>query len=162
GNYFSISKVQSNGQDEQSHTFQDYFATGQFLTLSDADKLSKPSFERYDAGVMIGSPAIINGADSPRTVNYEERYVPDPNGFSVFARIYAMSAGVHSALTRQGAGYRSAVKNTGLVKYANGPAQAAVSATDATYVVAGTDDLAIRSDIASGSGITYFHARAAL
>jgi len=37
-----------------------------------------------------------------------------------------------------------------------------VSATDATYVIAGTEDLAIRSDIASSSGITYFHAQAAL
>lgn len=162
GNYFSISKVQSNGQDEQISTFTDYFATGQFLALSDADKLSKPSFERYDAGVTIGSSAIVNGADSPRTVNYEERYVPDPNGFSVFSRRYAMSASVHLALTRQGAGYLSAVKNSGLVKYANGPAQVAVSAADATYVIAGTEDLTIRSDIASGGGISYFHAQAAL
>jgi hypothetical protein len=130
--------------------------------LSDADKLSKPSFERYDAGVTIGSSAIINGADSARTVNYEERYVPDPNGFSIFSRVYAMSASVHLVLIRQGAGYISGVKNSGLVKYANGPAQAAVSAADTTYVIAGTDDLAIRSDIASGGGITYFHAQAAL
>lgn len=162
GNYFSISKVQINTQDEQTSTFKDYFATGQFFALSDADKLSKPSFERYDAGVTIGSSAIINGADSPRLVNYEERYVPDPNGFSIFSRVYAMSSSVHLALTRQGAGYLSPVKNTGLVKYANGPARAAVSAGDATYVIAGTDDLAIRSDIASGGGITYFHAQAAL
>ena len=39
-------------QDEsRSRPFQDYFAAGQFLTLSDADKLSRPSFETYDAGV---------------------------------------------------------------------------------------------------------------
>jgi hypothetical protein len=162
GNYFSISKVQINSQDEQTSTFQDYFATGQFLALSDADKLSKPSYERYDAGVTIGSSAIIHGADAPRTVNYEERYVPDPNGFSIFSRVYTMSASVHTALIRQGAGYLSAVKNTGLVKYRNFPPQAAVSAADAAYVIASTDDLTIRSDIASGGGLTYFHAQAAL
>ena len=162
GNLFSISKVQINGQDAQSHPFTDYFAAGQFLSLSDADKLSKPSFERYDAGVTIGSAAIFGGADSPRTVSYEERYVRDPAGFSVFSRFYAMPAGIHAALTRQGAGYLAPARNSGLVKYANAAAQPAVSAADTSYVIASTGNLAVRSDIASGAGTSYFHAQTAM
>jgi len=162
GNYFSISKVQISGTDETATSFQDYFAAGQFLTLSDADKLSRPSFERYDAGVKIGSAAVVNGADSARTVTYKEHKFDTPQTLVFTSRVYAMPAAIHGALIQQGAGFVSPVKTTGLAKYANGPARAAVSAADASYVVAATDDLSIRSDIASSSGLTYFHARAAL
>src|SRR5207249_9060231 len=82
GTYFSVSRVQISGQDASIERFQDYFAAGQFLTLSDADKLSRPSFERYDAGVTIASAVTRSGADAPRTVVYEERYIDDPTGFS--------------------------------------------------------------------------------
>lgn len=37
---------------------QEYFAPAQFQNLSDADKLSRPSFELMDAGVMLASDAI--------------------------------------------------------------------------------------------------------
>jgi hypothetical protein len=120
GNYFAISDVQIDGHEENKQNFQDYFAPGQFLTLSDADKVSHPSFERYDAGIKIGSTEITSGADSPRTVFYEERYIDEPTGFSRFARRYAMTADVHLALSAQGAGFESPLKNTGLFKYGTG------------------------------------------
>lgn len=162
GNLFVISDVKINTQEETKQNFQDYFATGQFLTLSDADKLSRPSFEKYDAGVQVGSSAVVPGADSPRTVKYVERIIDVPTGFSRFTRFYSMPATIHAALTQQGAGFLSAVKNTGLVKYQNGPSAAAIKSSDPSYVVAGVDDLSVRSDIASGGGATYFHAQAAL
>jgi hypothetical protein len=162
GSVFVIGDVEINAKPESAQNFQDYFATAQFLTLSDGDKLSKPSFERYDAGLTIGSSAIVAGADSPRTVRYEERIIDVDTGFSRFKRIYAMPGGIHAALTQQGAGSQSAVKNSGLAKYQNGPAAAAITSSDPGYVVAGVDDLAIRADITSAEGITYFHAQAAL
>lgn len=162
GNYFAISDVQIDGHEENKQNFQDYFAPGQFLTLSDADKVSHPSFERYDAGIKIGSTEITSGADSPRTVFYEERYIDEPTGFSRFARRYAMTADVHLALSAQGAGFESPLKNTGLFKYGTGTAGAKISTQDAAYVVAHVEDLSVRSDIVSSSGGTYYHARAAL
>ena len=162
GNYFSISDVQIDGHEENKQNFQDYFAPGQFLTLSDADKVSHPSFERYDAGIKIGSSEVLSGADSPRTVFYEERYIDEPTGFSRFARRYAMAADVHLALSAQGAGFESPLKNTGLFKYGTGAAGAKISTQDAAYVVAHVEDLSVRSDIVSSSGGTYYHARAAL
>jgi hypothetical protein len=162
GNYFAISDVQIDGHEETKQNFQDYFAPGQFLTLSDADKVSHPSFERYDAGIKIGSTEIVSGADSPRTVFYEERYIDEPTSFSRFARRYAMAADVHLALSAQGAGFESPLKNTGLFKYGTGTAGAKISTQDAAYVVAHVEDLSVRSDIVSSSGGTYYHARAAL
>ena len=161
GNFFSISDVQIDGHEESKQNFQDYFAAGQFLALSDADKVSRPSFERYDAGINIGSSEIVSGADAPRTVTYEERYIDVPTAFSRFARFYAMRADIHLALCAQGAGFASPLKNTGLFKYSTGAGGPAVTTRDASYVVAHVEDLSVRTDITSASG-TYFNARAAL
>jgi hypothetical protein len=162
GNYFSISDVQVNGQEETRTSIPDYFATGQFQTLSDADKLSLPSFEDYDAGVSIGAPAVLTGAESPRTVVYEEIQIDPSSRFSNFKRFYSMNTMVHAALVQQGAGYMSAVKNSGLAKYKQAPEPTPITTTNPVFVITGVDDMAIRSDIASASGTTYFAARATL
>ena len=162
GNLFSISDVTINGKEEPTSQLTEYFGAAQFLTLSDADKLSRPSFEKYDAGKTIASDAIIAGADSPRTVVYEERYIDVPTGFSRFGRLYAMSASVHASLIRQGAGHMSAQKNSGLAKFASPIAAKAATTADPAYVIASVDNLALRADLVSSEGTTYFHARAAL
>jgi hypothetical protein len=164
GDEFSITGVQLNGNAETTKPVTDYFAAGQFLNLSDADKLSRPSFESYHAGVKIGSSSILSGADSPRTVTYEERYVDEPTGgLSRFARLYQIPGAIHAILTFQGAGYRSPLKTTGMSKYQSAPTPGApITVTDPQYVVAGVEDLAIRKDIFSASGGTYYNARAAL
>jgi hypothetical protein len=161
GTFFSISDVQINSHEEGHTPYQDYFATGQFQTLSDADKLSLPSFEYYDAGVNIGSSTILTGADSPRTVVYEEIQI-DPTTFSKFKRLYSMTTTVHASLVQQGAGYMSAVKHTGLAKYKQGPAPTPITTADPVFVITGVDDMEVRADIASASGTSYFAARATL
>ena len=162
GTLFSISDVQINASEEPKQSIQDYFAAGQFLSLSDADKVSAPSFEKYDAGMSIGSSDIVAGSDSPRNVVYEERYIDEPTGFSRFARFYAMPADVHLAMSRQGAGFASPRKNSGLFKYGAEVGGSAIKAADANYVITSVEDLSVRSDITASGGSTYFHARAAL
>ena len=162
GNYFSISDVQINATEEAKQPIQDYFAAGQFLTLSDADKVSAPSFEKYGAGVTIGSGDMVTGSDSPRTVVYEERYIDDYNAFSRFARLYAMPAEIHLALGRIGAGFASSLKNSGMFKYDTGVSGSAVKVSDANYVVTHVEDLSVRGDILTSSGSTFFEARSAL
>jgi hypothetical protein len=161
GTFFSISDVRINAQEEPRTPYKDYFATGQFQTLSDADKLSLPSFEYYDAGVSIGSWPILTGADSPRTVVYEEIQI-DPTTFSTFKRFYSMSASVHASLVQQGSGYGSAVKHTGFAKYKQPSAPAPITTIDPVFVITGVDDMVIRADIATTTGTSYFAARATL
>jgi hypothetical protein len=162
GTEFSIQSVQIDAQTETIQTIQDYFAPGQFLNLSDADKLSKPSFEEMDAGVNIGSSAILNGQDSPRTVVYQEFYIYDPANFSIPTGPYLMPANIHLALSAQGAGFASQVKNTGLQKYSVGPTPPAIVVDEPQYVVTSVLDLSVRADILAGTGSTYFQAQAAL
>ncbi len=162
GTYFAISQVLINSQTESKQPIKDYFAAGQYLTLSDADKISHPSFELFDTGVTIGSSAVVSGADSPRTVKYDERYIDVPNGFSRRTPLYAMPLKIHGALVGWGAGFTSPLKNTGLSKFRNTSEAPAIATQDPDYVIAGVDDLAVRSDILTAEGSTYFQARAAL
>jgi hypothetical protein len=162
GTYFAISQVVINSQTESKQTIKDYFAAGQYLTLSDADKISHPSFELFDTGVTIGSSAVVSGADSPRTVKYDERYIDVPNGLSRRTPLYAMPLKIHHALVGWGAGFTSPLKNTGLSKFRDTSEAPAIATQDPNYVIAGVDDLAVRSDILTAEGSTYFQARAAL
>jgi hypothetical protein len=162
GSLFAISDVEINNQQTNRQTFPEYFAPGQFNALNDADKLSQPSFEPYDAGVTIGSSAVDSGKDSARTVVYEEKYIDSPMSYSRPTGIYLMAANICAALSRQGAGYVSPVLTSGFAKYSAGPATAAITTSEAGYLVASTNDLSVRSDISSASGVTYFQARAAL
>jgi len=169
GTSFVLSAVQVNGAAAAWQPVQDFFAAGQFLTLSDADQLGAPSFERYDAGATIGSGEVAAGADSPRTVVYEERIVDQPSGFSRLSRLYAMPAAVHQASARLGAGFASPFKGSGLAKYGasaagagTGAAGPAVVARDPAWVVTRVDDLSVRADIVPAAGAAYFRARAAL
>ncbi len=161
GQEFSIAQVQINGVAEAIQSVKDFFAAGQFLSLSDSEKLGKPSFEDYDAGVTIGSSATRSGADSPRTVVYQEHYIEDPLRFSRFSGYYLMPAAIHLALSAQGAGAASPVKTTGLARYSAGPAPAPVTVETPGYVVTSALDLTLRSDIAAGA-TTFFQAQAAL
>ena len=67
--------------------------------MSDADKLSAPSYEPFDAGVPIGDAPLRNGKDAPRTIEYVTKIIDDyqaavPAGHG----IYQMPAAVHAAL----------------------------------------------------------------
>jgi hypothetical protein len=162
GSEFSIQGVEINTQAETIQSITDYFAAGQFTTLSDGDKLSKPSFEKYDAGVTIGSAAVGSGQDRPRTVVYQEYYIDAMTSFSRFSSFYQMPAAIHEALSAQGAGFNSPMKNTGLAKYGTSPRETAVTVTEPPYVVANVTDLTIRSDIAPRGGTTYYQAQQAV
>jgi hypothetical protein len=163
GTEFSIASVHINALTETTQPVTDYFAPGQFLTLSDADKLGKPSFEAYDAGVQIGSSVIATGQDRARIVSYDEKYIYDPANQSRFSRIYHMPADIHLALSSQGAGFVSAAKNTGLVKYSVAVTGTPIAVQKgAQYVVTSVNDLSVRADIVTGDGSTHYQAQAAL
>jgi len=161
GNLFSISDVKINDQPTTQQNTTEYFAPGQFNALSDADKLSDPAFELEDAGVQLGSSAIVAGADSPRTVMYQEFYIDSPTSFSRPTPRYQMPADIAAALSQKGAGYRSPILNTGMGKYSAGPTQP-IKTADEGFVIASTSDLSVRTDLSPASGVTCFQARTAL
>ena len=57
---------------------QDWFAPGQFTTLSDADALNAPSFERLQGGVRIGPSGADDGPAATITVKVKQIRIPAP------------------------------------------------------------------------------------
>jgi hypothetical protein len=63
---------------------QEHFARAQFLDMSEADKLAKPSFEAMDAGLEFSSAAFHPSASVlTTTLDYETAYIDfDDQGFN--------------------------------------------------------------------------------
>ncbi len=162
GNYFSIGDVRIHGTQVSKSTFTDFFAAGQFIDLSDADKLSRSSFEPYDAGATIASANICSGQDSARSVQYNEYYLDDPAVSLRLSSVYVMPAYVADGLYYQSTGFQSALKNTGFNKYKNGPSTPVAITKDPSYVVASVEDLSVREDLSGAVEMTYYQAREVL
>ena len=128
-------------------TVRDYFAPAQFEELTDADKLSRPSFEQMDAGLTLASDAVATGTTiRVAELAYETILVDEPDHPPVpdvkLGRAVQMSA------LGRGAAALSPLKTTGLEKFAPGPsAPALVGLEEERYVVASADDLEARADI---------------
>jgi hypothetical protein len=155
GNEFQITAVTLNGHavDYTAHTEE--FAIAQYTTMSDADKLSAPSYEPFDAGVAIGAQPIAGGHDSPRTVTYQERYIDDYAQQSRFGSIYTMPATVHDALAGNGAGARSPVAAGGLQRFTTPGMSSPIAVNPASYAIASTTDLTARADILAAGTTRY-------
>jgi hypothetical protein len=155
GSEFQITAVTLNGAavDYTGHTEE--FAIAQFTTMSDADKLSAPSYEPFDAGVAIGAQPIAGGHDSARTVTYEERYIDDYAQQSRFGSIYTMPATVYDALAGNGAGAQSPVAASGLQKFATPGLNNPIAVNPARYTIASTTDLTARADILASATTRY-------
>jgi hypothetical protein len=155
GNEFQISAVTVNGAPADIQPLQEYFAIAQFTDMSDADKLSAPSYELLDAGATLGAIPIENGDDSARTVAYQERYIDDYNALSRFGSIYEMPAGVHSVLVRSGQAAVAPSATTGLRTYIQTGMKSPISVADIPYAVASTSDLTARTDVLASNTTRY-------
>lgn len=56
---------------------KDYFAKAQFIKMSDTEKLSRPSFEKEDANILIGSDDIRMGSAVKYDLEYETEVIDE-------------------------------------------------------------------------------------
>jgi hypothetical protein len=161
GTNFSISGVTLNGAPATLTPLDEDFAAAQFTTMSDADKLSAPSYEPFHAGVTLGAQPIANGHDGERTVTYVEQYIDDYAQVSRAGGLYNMPASVHDALAGSGLGYRVPAATTGLATYRTPGMTSPLSVQPMSYAVASTTDLSARADIIP-PGSTYYEAATAM
>ena len=158
GSQFGVTDVTLNGKPVAAVPQQEDFAIAQFTDMSDADKVSAPSYELFDAGVRVGALPLQNGKDAPRTIQYVTKIIDDYEQRSRLTAVYTMPANVHSALTNTRVA--AATATTGLRAFA--PADpAAIAVKPASYVIASTLDLTVRADVLDAA-TTYYQARAAL
>jgi hypothetical protein len=147
GTEFGITALTVNGIAKPITPHQEEFAVAQFTDMSDADKLSAPSYEPFDAGVSLGALPVVNGHDSPRTVTYVERYIDDYQRPSRFGRFVGLSAELHAALLNSAAALGVATRTTGLRGFVTPGMASPINVGRTRYVVAGTEDLALRTDV---------------
>ena len=78
GSVFTLADAKLGAADAGSSNTREQFAPAQFFNLSDAEKLSRPSFADYDAGIVIdGDLAPRTDLMRPRDVVYELIYLPE-------------------------------------------------------------------------------------
>lgn len=139
---YDLSRVQvGDGPDGQRWaTVQDYFAPAQFEAMSDAQKLSRPSFEKMDAGVTVGSEAVALGKLVTKELVYEtivvdapwQKREPGP---------YAPQRDRQWAMTGLGAAARSQLKTAGNERFMPAAgATPAVALEDEQYIIVSTAD----------------------
>lgn len=70
---FWISSITSDGDGLENEPATEEFAAAEFLALTDAEKLGRPSFERFESGVVItGAEQLVADHVVARDVQYEE------------------------------------------------------------------------------------------
>jgi hypothetical protein len=127
---------------------QDHFAPAQFQKLSDAEKLSRPSFELMDAGVTLAGAALEQGAVMGTELTYETIVIDDPRDPGRPAPPYRLGLAHQLASLELGAAARSGLRTTGLDKFAPRPGRPAlVDLTDDRFVVVSADDLSVLGDL---------------
>ena len=133
-NVFSI--VNANLGGLPVHTITEQFPAAQFLDLNDAEKLSRRSFEPFDAGVEIG------GGASPRAdfqrhveVKYEVIYFRKPRQ----AIFFRLRSALLDILVSTSAAARS--KFSATRRKPSGLGTPRVTLPTESFVVAGVDDL---------------------
>jgi hypothetical protein len=146
-NQFAIGNVRIGDEPaEHWEPVKDFFAPGQFENLSEAEKLSRDSFELMDAGISLASQRVEHGASRTRTLKYETSIVDSPWD-SREAPPYRPSLSEQMTMSRKGAKAASAIRHTGTLKYAPATGKPpAFVLDDEEYAVASTSDLTIRQE----------------
>jgi hypothetical protein len=148
---FDVSDVRVGGQAEAHVTQRDFFASGQYQNLSDAEKLSRDSYELMDAGVSIAGAAVTVGDIRETPLTYETIVIDAPDPGTVSFRDFVVRKLGTTVLTRDEfarMAERAAHElhpRTGLEKFAPAVGAAArVRVTEELYVVASTSTLEVQ------------------
>lgn len=143
---FAVDGVEVGGRPVAPELDQEHFARGEFIDLSEEEKLSGPSFERFDAGVSVSTADHTVGADQIAfEPEWETAYLRQdrPN------IRHLVPAGLLVAQTALSAVARSALRRDGKLMPADAPV---VSVTEVGYVAEAT---ATGTAPIAGGGSTY-------
>ena len=139
---------------------RDLFAPGNFEQLSDAEKLSRDSFEQMVAGIAVGSRRVKFGAQRQRILRYETSIVDSPwDSRPVNAKAHiTQSRTTQIAGSRHGAKAFSGLRRTGPTKFTSEVKKSkAFSLKEELFCIAKTEDLKPVEEF--GQGMTQGQAR---
>jgi hypothetical protein len=159
---FTITAIRSGGVDLlRQDEVRDYFAAAQFFQLSDAEKLSRPSFEQYLCGAVAEVGGIEGAPDfggffTPSPVEYEQKIV-DAQIATPLEDTYTLAANVLSVLATLGAAGQAALRQSGAAAFLGPDRQ--VTVDDGRFAVV---DPATLKSADTQTYSTYIEARTAL
>ena len=116
------------------------FAVGNFVTLSDSEKLSRKSFEKMKSGLRFATgEAAATGATVPKDVDYELSYVHRRRGITIFAGVFNLFKPIFDLMVAGGAATENSFSVSKRRPGGNGPAP--VEVVGAEYQVVNVSDL---------------------
>jgi len=149
---FDVSHVRVGANSASHSPERDFFAAGQYVNLSDAEKLSRDSYELMDAGVAIASDAVTIGDVRETPLTYETKVIdaPDPGTFrfrdfiSRRLDVASLTSAEFSRMATRAIG--ELVPRYGLDKYAPSAGEVPrVAVTPEEFVVVSTDTLQLHA-----------------
>jgi len=159
---FAISSVKIAGAEVAFADVTEHFARGQFEALSNDQKLSIPSFEKMQAGVVVGPRIRADGAFVAKTIDYEALLIrsdrttepataaPDPVSWADAEHIVAASQ-------RRREGARAATGR----RFTDLRPSPAVTTAEERYCIASAEDLT-RANLQANERMTRMDADRAL
>jgi hypothetical protein len=134
---FTVDRVTVSSGQTSFSAVNDFFAPGQFQALSDAEKLSRPSFESMQAGVALDDDAARAGPALGAEIVYETRLI-DSELESRRGSRFQLDGFVHLSLAASAAMARSPLLHGGTRAFAAGRR---LDQDEEGYVVVSTEDL---------------------
>jgi len=157
---FSITDFHVGSQSTAYTAVQDDFAPAQFFDLSDNDRLSRPSFERHNAGVVMSGSLLNNGAPLGKTLAYESFFINTPGVVTVEEGLpQPFPWAALAFVMRSGSAARKAIGQAGQQGYA-APGNP-IRVAEPAFAIADTATLGAVAAFAA-KGTTYSDAAAAL
>jgi uncharacterized protein DUF6603 len=152
--HFDVSRVAIGTSTVAHESVSDFFAAGQYQELTDAEKLSRDSYEPMDAGVTVGTAGATSGFTRAVPVEYETIVIDAPEGPEApFRDFVSRRLGVHalalgSLVARAARVYGTHLTATG--REGSLAVAPQLRFEDDDYVIVGTRDLA-RSDLVAAA-----------
>jgi hypothetical protein len=152
---FDLKAVSPDPKPPSYRLVQDHFAPSQFEALTEADRLSRPGFEKMDAGVSLLPQAIAVGGAIGDTVSFDTTIVDAPDGVTMgdpsylpqSSANYTLPAARQAATLGGSAGGRSPLLNSGEERYAPPPDHEVPAAlADEAFLIVERDSLARAGD----------------
>ena len=140
-NRFSIDRVRADGSELPTRTVDEFFAPAQFEDLSDAQKLSRKSFERLPAGVEVTSAdtQIRSSRVVARAVRYETVIIDTRLRIVRLLQFFSDRFGLFFSLLRGTASARSRLSPVAGAEPVLGPGRIGVA--EEGFTVVGIGDL---------------------
>jgi hypothetical protein len=146
----------------------DQFAPAQFLDLTDAQKLARPSFEKMGAGVRVGVGGVAWGGQDDATLigdadmRYETRVVGVPEVPEPVVGPFVPTFDDLRLAAAFGAVSRGAVRRTGAARYAAPGEHVAPALAEPVYAIVSTSDMSALAVPGTAATVSYTAAAQAL